>query len=132
MKPRSAFLIGIILGQLVMIPYIWYWKSHPVVEAIPIPTEVFNRVTFRKYEMKDVPHRNGGKRTLTVYITSEEDVRALYKAETGEYNEALMGFYNPDKHVIITVDSTDILVHEMRHVFEGAFHRGPQNDSICN
>jgi hypothetical protein len=133
MKSRTLFLLGMIVGQALMVPYVWFWKTHPVVQVIPIPDRIFDQISFRKYEMYDVPHRDGGKRTLTVYLTSEDDVRALYKNETGEYVSNLMGYYNPEKHQIISVDSTDVLVHEMRHVFEGSFHIGAQEDGkVCN
>lgn len=132
MNKRIVFLLGLIVGQAAMLPYVFFWKNHPVVEAVPFPEGMFKQFVFRRYVMKDVPHLDGGKRDLTVIITNEDNVRALYQKLSGEYAPDLMGFYNPERHMIITVDSVDILVHEMRHVFEGAFHRGPQHADICH
>lgn len=133
MTPRRSFFIGLLLGQLVMLPYIYMWMKHPVVQAIPIPTEIFNELPYRKYTMHDVPHRDGGKRDLTVVITSEENVHTLLAAYEGRGDySGVLGFYNPKNHLIVTMDNVDLLVHEMRHVFEGAWHRGPQNDNIRN
>jgi hypothetical protein len=131
MTTLKAFFIGLFIGQLAMLPYVYMWMKHPVVQAIPIPTEIFKQLPYRKYIMYGVPHRDGGKRDLTVIITSEENVHTLLNAYegTGDYS-GVLGFYNPKNHLIVTMDSVDLLVHEMRHAFEGAWHRGPQNDNI--
>lgn len=127
MNKRQFLFAGILLGQILMLPYVFFWKHHPIVEAIPFSEEVYKHMETRKYIMNDVPHLDGGKRPLTVIITPVENVRQIYKEYSGEEAPGLMGFYSPEKHMIVTVDSVDILIHEMRHVFEGAFHRGPEN-----
>lgn len=129
MNKRQFFFAGILIGQILMLPYVFFWKHHPIVEAIPFSEEVYKRMETRKYVMNDVPHLDGGKRPLTVLITSIDNVRAIYKEYSGQEEPGLMGFYSPERHMIVTVDSVDILVHEMRHVFEGAFHRGPENST---
>jgi len=117
------FLIGILLGQGIMYPAVMQWKNTPVEYAIIVPEKDFNRTTPRQYTMKYIKNLRNEKTQLVVNVAPLYLIHEEYKNRFGEYNSNLMGFYDYQKHDIWTVDDTLILVHELRHVFEGSFHR---------
>jgi len=136
MTRTRSFLFGIILGQALMIPWLIKYIKCPRIEALPVPNDVFDKqFKIRKFIIKDVPWDKlillnsenvynliKTKGDLTIYIVPEEEVRKQF-AKRYKPNDVVVGFYDRREHVIYCIDSVDILIHELRHVFEGHFHR---------
>ena len=121
------FLIGVLFGQAVMYPVILEWKNTPIIQGILIPAKDYDFVTPRKYEMNKVRSLYNEKIKLTVYIAPLSTIHEEYKKLSGKTDIFILGFYSYKTHDIWTIDSTDILIHEMRHIFEGGFHRSEEN-----
>jgi hypothetical protein len=138
MKLRS-FLFGMLLGQALMVPWLLKYMKTPRIEALPVPTDAFNKqYSMRKFVIKDVPWDKlillkqdnntpsynliRTKGNLVIYIEPESEVRKEF-AKRYEPNDDVVGFYDRKTHVIYCIDSVDVLIHEIRHVFEGHFHQ---------
>jgi hypothetical protein len=133
-----SFLFGIILGQVLMIPWLIKYIKNPRIEALPVPNNVFDqqfktrtfvikavpldKVVLLKQGNKEVYNLVKTKGDLVIYIMPEDLVRKEY-AKRYEPNDYVIGFYDRKEHVIYCIDSVDILIHELRHIFEGHYHR---------
>ena len=127
---RRWFLVGIIIGQLLMTPMIIYlqknikWlKEHPATNVMVIPSSVFLHKYHRDYVIRNIPNANNSNKNLRVIITHQHIVQKEHDKRFGKSKNITLGFYDNTFHEIWTVDSTDVLTHEMRHVFEGWFHQ---------
>ena len=128
MKPTTFVIIGLIIGHLFTLPQVYKWKNFPVIHVLAMPHSVYEQrysATFvidnviTKYRRKPTPMR--------IVITSMDNVSGLYKQLFNESGDGLAGFYYFDntakEHVVVSCDSTHVLQHEIRHAFEGTYHR---------
>ena len=134
-----AFLFGILLGQAIMLPALLKYKNYPKIEALPVPTAIFDKnFKTRTFVMHNVPWERSvllaedekfkqevrrEEADLLITICTEDDVQKKFFELYKQHNDAVLGFYDRSTHHIYCMDSVDVLIHEMRHVFEGAFHR---------
>lgn len=119
-----VFLIGMILGQCMMYPIIVVYRDTPIITALPFEEKDYNNVMIREYVLNDVRNIENKQTVLVVHIAPISKLQEVYAERNNEEVDLyLMGFYDYKEHDIWTVDSTDILVHELRHIFEGGFHR---------
>lgn len=123
MKLRS-FLLGILFGQLVMLPYIIYLVRTPKIVAMTISDIYYNHNETSYFEIKHLENdiKVGGD-TLHIYIASEAEVNRQYKAEYPDDDTVVDGFYNDQTNTIWCVYDPLVLYHEIKHVTEGAYHR---------
>lgn len=118
MTTRKAFLLGILLGQVVMLPYMIYLIAKPRIIAVNVPTKAFFYNETRHLQIADIPEGH----TLNIYISSYENVNEEFqKVDPGPGKVA--GFYNPETNTIWCIYDPLILHHEIRHVTEGDYHR---------
>lgn len=123
MPKFRIFLIGILVGELILYPTLYKLRKIPRIEALPIPDRVFYLTKERAFVMHGVPSLYTKKTDLDVLITTQEEVQRIYEEQTGEHNELLLGFYDPQRHAIVCIDDLDIFIHELCHVFDKEFHR---------
>jgi hypothetical protein len=128
MTKLRAFLIGIIVGQLIMFPHILRWMKFPVVAAFPVSEAIYNEIGPSEHVIKDVRTNAVKKPTpMRIVLMTVEAVQAKYKEIYGETHDSLLGFYDYDKvkreHIIYCANSPEIVIHEIRHAFEGSYHR---------
>ena len=123
MNKLRAFLFGILLGQLVMVPYVIHLINTPRIEALVIPDWYqAHRETFH-FQIKNVHNKyHVGGDTLNIYIAPEARVNAEQEKQFKNSVE-VEGFYNVLTNTIWCVYDPQVLVHELRHVFEGEYHR---------
>lgn len=139
MNKRLVFLVGVFVGQILMLPWLIKFIKSPRIEAIVIPDKVFNEcfktrtfiihnvpwqkevVRFTKvgYEVETITVKG----SLKIIITTEKGVQKEFVERYGRTEDGILGFYDRKKHEIVSIDQIDILIHELRHVFEGKFHR---------
>lgn len=125
------FLLGILIGQVLMVPHIIRWMNYPVVYAIPYSRDVYSTLPPYQEHIKDVITKEV-KTPTPMYITlmNVDEVRAKFKQIYGQDSPNLLGFYFYDEklkaHFVFCVRSPEVLAHEVRHAFEGDFHRGQQ------
>lgn len=120
---RRAFLFGVLLGQLLMTPYIVHLIRTPRIEALVIPDAFFNYTQTIHLKIKHLHNEyHLGGDTLNIYIASEENVNLEHQKETKD-NTRVEGFYNPLTNTIWAVYDPLVVLHEVRHVTEGNYHR---------
>ena len=120
---RRMFLLGILAGQVLMLPYVVHLIKTPRIEALVVPDLFFNHNETIHLQIKHL-HNNlhlGGD-TLNINIASEAEVNREYQAEFND-ETPVEGFYNQKTNTIWCVYDPLILHHEIRHVTEGAYHR---------
>jgi len=123
MTTRKALLLGILFGQILMLPYIYYLYTTPRIEALVIPAEEFDRTEIRHLQIQHLPNTYGvGGSTLNIYLASEREVNRQYNAQFDDETQ-VEGFYNIKTHTIWCVYDPLVLHHEIRHVTEGSYHR---------
>ena len=121
---NRKFLLGILVGQLIMLPYMVRLIKTPRIEALTIPDTYYNFNQTRHLQIKHL--RNGfhlGGDTLNIYIASEENVNKEFQREFPDETTPVDGFYNIATNTIWCIYDPLILQHEIRHVTEGAYHR---------
>lgn len=128
MTKLRTFLIGILIGQVLMIPHIIRWMEFPVVVALPVSLEVYKTEPTHVEVIKDVMTKyEPSPHPMYIFMTDVDKVRAEYKRVYGEDDPNLLGFYRFNKdiqaHVIYCARSPEVVAHEIRHAFEGSFHR---------
>lgn len=125
LSPRGFFLFGVLSGVMLQLPYIHWLLRTPSIIAESVPTSVYDKTTKRKFTISNVPawfpFQNDNLR-VTVASFEEVNVAARQVYSLSE-DEELVGFYDPVEHEIWCVNSTEVLIHELRHVFEKAYHR---------
>lgn len=123
---RSAFLFGVAAGVILQLPYIRWLERTPAIIAEPIPDSIYNKTTKRTYTIRNIPailpfvHNTNLRITVASSREVNEEARKRYSLSK---DDELAGFYDPIEHEIWSVNDIGTLVHEVRHVFEGAFHR---------
>lgn len=129
MTKLRTFLFGVLIGQAIMIPHIYRWMKYPVIVAFPVSNDIYNDLPPYQEHIADVittEERRPHPMILTLMNASE--VRAKYKQIYGTEEPNLLGFYLYDKglktHFVYCVRSPEVIMHEIRHAFEGNFHRG--------
>lgn len=121
---RSKFLLGILVGQLLMYPYIRYLQHTPTIEALTIPSRFYDFSETHHVQIKHLPnlYHLGGS-TLNIYIASEATVNAEHHKEFPTDQSVVEGFTNYETNTIWCVYDPLVLHHELRHVTEGGYHR---------
>ena len=123
MTKRLSFLIGILLGQVIMTPWLIKFIKSPKIEAVIISDAIFQEnFSTRMAIIKNVPHK-GKKKDLKIFLTTEQKVQDIFFRRYGKENDAVLGFYDRQRPEIVSIDNTDSPIHELRHVFEGRYHR---------
>ena len=140
MRAFTYLLIGMLLGQLSLMPVIYKLIVTPRIESelVDVRDDYFvttEPMNFLIGNMSSVLAKD--KKYLYIHIRTQKEVVAAYKKIYGEEIYALLGFYDRMKnidglHQIYSVNSTSVLAHEIRHATEGYFHRGESNDDIAN
>jgi len=130
-----GILIGILIGQLIMVPHVIKWMRWPLIYTLPVPYLTYLQIGNREYITKDVITKEYPEPTeMVVRIKSVNEVREDCEPVYGDC-ETTHGFEYYDKetkrHIVTSIDDADILQHEIRHVFEGPFHRNPGDDLFC-
>ena len=136
MRKTTIALLGVLIGQLLMIPSLYkiYITPSIVSEFVDVQDGWWSQTDPVNIVIKDVPSVFfKGKKDLHIHIRPRRDIISEYKKIKGEDEPALLGFYDPkpknkEIHEIYTVNSMGILIHELRHPFEGYFHREALND----
>jgi len=120
---RRSFLLGLLVGQLVMLPYVIHLIRTPKIVATTIPDLYYDHNETTHLQIKHLHNalKLGGD-TLNIYIASEENVNAEYQKEFNDYTR-VDGFYNEETNTIWCIYDPLILQHEIRHVTEGGYHR---------
>ena len=121
---NRKFLLGILIGQLIMLPYVYHLMKTPRIEALTIPDTYYNFDKTRHLQIKHLHNElHLGGDTLNIYLASEENVNAEMQREFPDDKTEVDGFYNIATNTIWCVYDPLILQHEIRHVTEGAYHR---------
>ncbi len=131
MRKLTIALIGVFVGQLLMLPSLYRIYITPAIvsEFVDVRDGWWNNTKPSIVILKDVPSVFfKEKKDLIIHIRSRQEVIAAYKEAYGKDNPDLLGFYNPKPknkniHEIYSVNSVGIVLHEIRHVSEGHFHR---------
>ncbi len=125
-----ALLLGVVIGQLIMLPSIIKWMKTPVIAAFPVSESIYNEIGTTELLIKDVRTNKVKQPTpMRIFLMPISEIQAKYLEIYGkdEHVDSLLGFYLYDKekkeHVIYCANSPEIVVHEIRHAFEGAYHR---------
>src|SRR5690348_1116196 len=117
MTTQKALLIGILIGQALMLPYTIWLKLTPRIEAMTISDIYFNHNETIHLQIQDIPK---GK-TLYINIASEGEVNRQMQERFDDYTP-VDGWYDPQTNTIWSVYDPLVLEHEIRHVTEGDFH----------
>lgn len=128
MTKLRAFLIGIIVGQALMLPHIIRWMKYPVIAAFPVSQEIYSSLPTYEEHIADVITKEIPEpRPMHIYLMNVELVRAKFKEIYGYEEPNLLGFYLFDtktqQHTVYCVRSPEVVAHEIRHAFEGSYHR---------
>lgn len=123
MNKLLILLIGMLLGQLLMLPVCYNLIATPVVRAEVVPNcyELVQQ-TF-VHEIKNVKNFHGKVSTLKIHLISPPSLQKIYENKFGEYDGTIMGFYDDETNEIFCVYDANVLSHELKHVFEGYWHR---------
>jgi hypothetical protein len=123
MKSRTSLLLGILIGQLLMLPYIKHLINTPRIEALTISDKYFNHNETIHLQIMHLHNKyHFGGDTLNIYLASEFIVNREYQREFND-STPVEGFYNVLTNTIWCVYDPLVLHHEIRHVTEGAYHR---------
>lgn len=131
MRRLTTFLVGILIGQLVMFPSLYRLYRTPRIESelVDVRDDYYQTTIPMDFIIKDVPSVfNKKKKYLYIHIRTQPEVVNEYERRFGKVLPGLLGFYDPMQnnssiHEIYSVNSTSVLTHEMRHLFEGYFHQ---------
>jgi hypothetical protein len=134
MRKITIGLIGILIGQLLMGPALFKLYLTPMIETelVDVRDDYFTATKSLDYKIKNVPSVFfDGRRDLHVHIRTQDGVKEAYREIYDEEVDGLLGFYHPETNEIWSVNSTIVLSHEYRHIFEGYFHRNALEDNGC-
>lgn len=123
MTTRRAILIGILIGQILTLPFVVHLINTPRIVAMTISDLYFNHNDTIHLQIKHLhnKYRTGGD-TLNIYIASEAEVNRQLQLQFDD-DTPVDGFYNELTNTIWCVYDPLVLQHEIRHVTEGDFHR---------
>lgn len=118
MSNRKMFLLGILFGQLLMLPYVIHLIRTPRIEALTISDKYYDHKTTQHFEIADIPKGQ----VLQINIASFASVNKEYRRQ--DPNGPLVnGFYDYRTNIIWCVYDPLVLYHEIKHVTEGDYHR---------
>ena len=121
---RRSFLLGLLVGQLVMLPYIRWLIKTPRIVAQTIPSTYYDFTETHHLVIKHLYNKyHLGGSTLNIYIASVENVNAEYQREFPDDSTRVDGFINYQTNTIWCVYDPLVLHHEIKHVTEGDYHR---------
>ncbi len=115
----KPFLLGILVGQLLMFPYIIHLIRTPRIVAMAISDRYYNHKDTQQFVIADIPKGNA----LWINIASFETVNAKFHELEPNDDGMVDGFYNPDTNTIWCVYDPLVLYHEIKHATEGDYHR---------
>lgn len=125
MNKFLLFLLGVVVGQLALVPAMYHLENTPVIRAEVLPNcyEVVQQ-TFT-HQIKNVKDFHGRTNTLTIHLIKWITLQSIYHQRYGNIDDGLtvMGFYDDRTNEIFCVYDANVLVHELKHVFEGPYHR---------
>lgn len=113
------FLLGILVGQILMFPYVIHLINTPRIVAMAISDKYYNHKDTQHFVIKDIPQG----RILEINIASFETVNAEFHKLEPNDKGMVDGFYNPDTNRIWCVYDPLVLYHEIKHATEGDYHR---------
>lgn len=120
---RKSLLLGILIGQVLMLPYIRHLINTPRIEALTISDRYYNHNQIIPLTIKHLHNEyHLGGDTLRIFIASEYEVNREYQREFND-TTPVEGFYNILTNTIWCVYDPLVLHHEIKHVTEGAYHR---------
>jgi len=122
MTKKKMFLLGVLLGQLSLLPYIHYLIKTPSIQAEIIPDCYEYMHSSFDRTIKNYPHKYFGTATLHIHLAPNEIVQKEFEREYHD-TTPVMGFYDLKTNTIWCVYDALVLIHELRHVTEGAYHR---------
>jgi hypothetical protein len=125
--PSRTFLLGMLFGISMMWVRTYHLLSLPVIVAEPVDN-VFERYTRKQtFFLHDCPKKG---KTLQIQIRTQDEVRAFGRT-MGYDVPGLLGYTDSEGNRIVCVNSIEVLIHEIRHIFEGGYHRNmPSGDRI--
>lgn len=131
MRKFTYLLLGMLFGQLTLMPTVYklYMTPRIVSELVDVRDDFYLTTEAMDFVIKDVSSVFfRGKKDLHIHIRTQPEIVLEYEKRYGENIYGLLGFYEPleddkTKHEIFSVNSTSVLTHEIRHSFEGYFHR---------
>ncbi len=115
---RRYFLIGMLAGIIVMLPYVIHLIRTPRIEALTIPSNYYNFKKTQHFEINDIPLGH----VLQINIASLENVNKEYHRQD-PLGPMVNGFYDYRTNIIWCVYDPLVLYHEIKHVTEGDYHR---------
>lgn len=118
MKLRP-FLLGILVGQLVMLPYVVHLIRTPRIEALTISDRYYNHKDTQKFFILDIPKKGN---VLWINIASVETVNEEYQ-RLDPKGPMVDGFYSYESNTIWCIYDPLVLYHEIKHSTEGDYHR---------
>lgn len=124
-KRRTTwFLLGALLGQLLLCPFVYYYKTTPSIRAIVVSDKYFSEDTTEEvFYIEKVPNFiNRRPKTLKIHLAPERIVNEVCQ-EKAIRDAQILGCYDIKEHAIYSVPEPRILIHEFKHIFEGYFHR---------
>lgn len=129
MTKLRALLIGVLIGQALMIPHIIRWMKYPVIVAFPVSDKIYESLPPYLEHIDNVITKEISKPSpMFIYLMNANEVRQRYKEVYGTEEPNLLGFYMYDSkakaHFVYCVRSPEVIAHEIRHAFEGNYHRG--------
>lgn len=124
---RLIFLLGVFIGLLIQTPYVCWLERTPKIVAEPVSNDIYLPLELKVFIINKVPSWGIGrpKKPLIIHVGPANLVNreGHQRRLVSDPNTELLGFYDPLYHEIWCVNSVDVLIHELRHVFEGAYHR---------
>lgn len=125
LHPVTTFWLGIGLGVLLCYPYIHWLEKTPEIVGEPVSEAIYNETKTHSYTIHNIPGWFFGfpKYDLRIITAPECRVNQVHRQRYGKDAEPVYGFYTPSRHEIICVPDIETVVHEIRHEFEGNFHR---------
>jgi len=128
MTKLRSFLIGILIGQFLMMPSLYlFWKTPKIEHEFLFAEDFFKESSRLEYQIKDVAgYYSRKKKDVYIYVVSIEELHKEYMSRFNESEEnttGLLGFWDPNAYEVWSINSVPVVLHEFRHIFEGPFHR---------
>lgn len=130
--PSRLFLLGMLVGAMAMAiranVVIHQLLNMPVIIAEPVDNAFEKYTRKQTYVVHNCPTKG---KNLQIQIRTQAEARA-FGASLGYDNPGTLGFTDTENNKIVCVDSIEILIHEIRHIFEGSYHRNLPQGAIIN
>jgi hypothetical protein len=108
--------------MVLLLPHILWLVRTPKIVGEVVPDEFFNHGQTQHFVIQNVHPKFSLKKDLNIWIMSGPNVNKIYKAKFKDKTEVL-GFTEYKENTIWCIDDVRVLIHELRHVFEGDYHR---------